>query len=461
MRTKWWLCLTLATACGDSRYRAVEEWTNPPEVRVAALFSAGVSSARALTAGEPLQLDLGDGFERGSALEVWLFGYDLAGLAEAYPGLAGRSAAEVATLLSPRMVPEVPETVPPAREILTGIVSNDGPAEVVYTRRDFAAWTAEVEAGRKQALVFELPQAVLCGAIEATAIEVPATLDPQAIAAISPQAAIVAGRSTAGGTGVELARLDGDRFTALPARAERAPVRGPLSWDPTTNSGYGVDALGALFRFGPEGEVLPVTQYADGARGAWVGRDGTLMVEDYDLFILRNGAWSFLIENEMDRKPGELLRVLTRDQLAVLSVCWVTELIQNQSTLHFADLRCANEGIGRRDTNDIAIDADGVALAGNSGRVAIYDRRTKTRVEHAGALGRADMQVIAALGRGRYVAGGAGVLAVWLAPGWCTLPIDGDRSFIAASSSPTDHAAFLISEPRVPGAATVHRVRVP
>ncbi len=147
--------------CG-SRYVAVEP--EPAELRVIASFSPEGRAVDVEVGAAPWRRDLRGLFDAGETLEVWVFGYELAELVAAFPGLAGRSAAEVAALLDPRVVADPSAPVgfapPPAARVWTTKVSGGGTPS--YEARGWSDWLASSSSGGRAAFTFALPVELAC-----------------------------------------------------------------------------------------------------------------------------------------------------------------------------------------------------------------------------------------------------------------------------------------------------------
>lgn len=455
--------LALTLGCGE-RLTATEHWSSAPAIRLAVIAAGGVPSVRLLDAGAPIELPLGEAFDRGERVSVWILGYSLETLSTHLPALAEHTPSEIARLVQP-LIGESEGTapLPQADEILCSDLTETSPTEIEHRRCDWQEWR---RAGISVAL--RLPPEVACGATSLDRFEAPAGFVGLGIAAVSATVALVAGTdATTGPAELRLLRLDDDHLTPLGVLSAPTPLSGRLSWDPLSRSLFGVGRSGDLFRVDLEGRPLPVPSLPL-STGVWAARDGTVLAEAYYLHELIGSAW-------VERRPVEnqlraitMVRGVNRGRIFYLNACWIQglSLLPNAPapTEIFLDSSDCVEDRGKR-IREIAADEDGLIVVGVQNRISMRADPSGELREDSGALGRADLNAAASLGRGRHLVGGdAGALAFWTGREWCPLTGDPTLTTLAASTPGDQRTAFVLvqSDAGQPTARTlILRARVP
>lgn len=445
-----WTAVALVAACGDPRYRALEDWNDPPELRVAVLLGED-RAAIALPPGTPLDVEIEGDLSSGRELSVWMFSYDLDTLFARYPALAGRSISEIATLLRPNF--ESGDEAPEAKEVLSGRISASGPKEIEYTRSSWPLWSAELESRQSSPLFFDVSRELSCSQIAVETFEGPQGVRFDGLVAPRADEAIFAGTRLGGGSDrVQLWRFSQDRFADLGERAGRAPIRGLLTWSPASRSGYGATNDFELFQFDAEGASLAVPDPEFRVREVSAGLDGSLLATDsFSLYVLSGDRWLEHKDfNDQVTKFVELVRNLDRERIFAFSVCWVSRFDGRLWDLELLDLGC-DRNTGRRQLLlDVAPDTQGGGIAvGMGGYLALrepFSGRWSDPAETGAPLGTSDLHAAAALGDTRYVAAGArGTLGVYDGRDWCVLRTTVTSTFTAAAAAPDGRTAWLIA----------------
>lgn len=134
------------SACGpESRFVATEPAGGADLRVIATLQSAGaqVSTINVLAGDEPLTLPLKNAFESGATTQIFVLRYDLATISAAFPALAGRDRAAVASAFSLAFGAPGPGSYALPRTIdgkmYTASVDEDSSGDVEYTEVDFDA----------------------------------------------------------------------------------------------------------------------------------------------------------------------------------------------------------------------------------------------------------------------------------------------------------------------------------
>lgn len=157
------VALVIASAsCGRETRFVAREPNSDADVRVVvALASTGQRSVVALTRDEPFSFALEDVFTADAeSLRVYVWAYSLASLSEQFPGLVGRSAAEVAGLLSPALGAREPGAYAPPDplRVSTARFTRDASSDVTYEQLD----AASIADDPSLELVFRLGAAAAC-----------------------------------------------------------------------------------------------------------------------------------------------------------------------------------------------------------------------------------------------------------------------------------------------------------
>ncbi|MCK6549638.1 hypothetical protein L6R52_27630 [Myxococcota bacterium] len=155
------VALAVASCSRETRFVAREPNADADVRVVVAVPSSGQRSVVALTRDEPFTFPLEDVFVNDSdSLRVYVYAYSLAALADQFPGLAGRGAADVAAALSPALGPrEAGAYAPPEPlRISTARFTADGSGDVVY--EEISA--ASIADDPTLQLVFRLPADAAC-----------------------------------------------------------------------------------------------------------------------------------------------------------------------------------------------------------------------------------------------------------------------------------------------------------
>lgn len=432
--------LLAGAACGDSKYRAIEAWKVAPEIRVAGMLSPSRQTARALASGAQFEVSIAQEAERGQAIELWMFSYAIADLVEQYPGLEGKSAQEIAEQLRPSFTAGL--AAPVAAEVIMTSVDPAGSQDLTYVPSTWDAWTT-----KGATLYFDVPDEIACSAFDFSSFQGPPGIRLEGVTLIDDNRAIYAGSALAAGAeAMQLWISDRDTFSDLGPRTNRAPLRGTLSWDLTSSSGYGTDSEGGVFRFDDDGADLPVTQHTY-LYEVSVGRDGTLRGAGPGrvIYELDGNAWRLLDPERTS--PAELLRMVRRDDFYAFSVCWVSHWDGREwGNPELFDPAC-NTMMGRRTTlQDVAAGPEGAMGVGTDAFISIRDESTgKWAEQHPEELSRSDLTRGAVLARGHYAVGGAGgLLAVNQGARWCPFINAEAGEIVAMAASPSGNVAYAI-----------------
>lgn len=436
------VALLPALSCGN-RFVAEEDWGGPvPDLRVVVLLSSLERRAVLLADGAPFETALGDALEGGEGAEVWLLGYAVSDLARLFPGLEGKSPSEIAGVLSPALGGARGQLVPPTPAVLSAQIRAGGTRDVRYQRLGFREWQ-----DRGVELRLSVPLELACDAVTTAAERGPPGIALSGVVATSSGALFV-------GTGTDsrTLRLFAWHEGELTSRATLpvpGPIRGRLAWDVRTDSGYLVDRDGGLLHFGPQGEILPVPAIPIvdaakqlGADGISVGLDGTVMAQDFFLFLLRDAGWDAIMPVVGQERPIQLLHVVKKERVFFLNACWATLFSDlTTSTLVAADAFCGPP----RTIRALDADPEGAAVAGDFGRISIMVSG-RERVDLPDHFEGRSLLAVASLRRGRQlIAGDGGALGVWLDPDWCQKPADPSWSFRAAAASTDGTIAFVVA----------------
>ncbi|MCB9651673.1 MAG: hypothetical protein H6730_34520 [Deltaproteobacteria bacterium] len=163
MRRSAAACLftVLAAACGGPADRVAVEDLGDADLRVVVARTGARAEARALNLQAPYRYELeplGDVFERGDNLRIWVLGFKLDTLTTAFPALANRGLDDVLSRLSPGVGTAGPGRYasPAPDRVLFATVSADSPDDVPYEIKPWDQVAADV------ALYFELPGEQAC-----------------------------------------------------------------------------------------------------------------------------------------------------------------------------------------------------------------------------------------------------------------------------------------------------------
>jgi hypothetical protein len=127
------------------------------EVRVIVTLAKERSSVRALANDEPLRFELGELFDQKGEIQVWVFGYSAEALVEAFPGLAGRTGEQIASMLAPALGDEEGRVPPIPDHVLRAAIEREASGEVTYTEASWQDWIALVDDGTAPRLTFAPP----------------------------------------------------------------------------------------------------------------------------------------------------------------------------------------------------------------------------------------------------------------------------------------------------------------
>lgn len=455
------LCL-LGTACAPG-FKADEPWPAPPAVRVAVVISGGRPTVRALDAVTPLDISLGDVFDRGEAVSVFMLGYSDATLRAHLPALFDHPPEELAALLRPVIVGAGESArLPAADAILCATFDRGSAHEVSYQTCSWEDW---LRAGI--GLRLDVPAELACGGITVDRLEADAGVTLAAVAAASSTTTFLIGTNPLD-VRLVLYRVIEDRLEQVAVLDLEKPLRGRVSWDPQRRSLWGVADSGGrpiVFQLDGAGRRLAAPPLPF-PREVWAGRDGTVVAEDFYLFELRGGAW--VERRPVENQPAPILmaRVVNHERLFFLSACWIhvysfLEGAPPPREIIFDTGGCFVDG--HVSIRDVAADEKSLVVVGDQNRISMIDDPAGERVERSGDLGQGALFAAAALGQARYLVGGAGgALALWTGSRWCPLAGDPGITFTAASTPGDEHTAMVIGNPAAGSGArsVVLRVRV-
>ncbi|MCC7384463.1 MAG: hypothetical protein IT384_21630 [Deltaproteobacteria bacterium] len=435
-----------ALSCGN-RFVAEEDWGGPvPELRVVVLLSSLERRAVLLADGAPFETVLGGALEGGERAEVWLLGYSVLDVTRLFPGLEGKSASEIAGVLSPALGGARGLLVPPTPAVLSAQIREGGARDVRYQRLGFREWL-----DRGVELRLSVPLELACDAVTTASEQGPAGIALSGVVATSSGALFV-------GTGTDSRTLrlfawhEGE-LTSKATLPVPGPIRGRLAWDVRTDSGYLVDRDGGLLHFGARGEILPVPAIPivdaakqRGADGISAGLDGTVMAQDFFLFLLRDTGWDPIMPVVGQERPIQLLHVVKKERVFFLNACWATLFSDlTTSTLVAADAVCGPP----RTIRALDADPEGAAVAGDFGRISILVSG-RERLDLPDHFEGRSLLAVASLRGGRHLfAGDGGALGVWLDPDWCQKPADSSWSFRFAAASTDGTIAFVVAAPQM------------
>jgi hypothetical protein len=438
----------------DQRFVGVEPWEGSAGLRVVTSFSPLTKEARVLSGGEAYEVALGDLFERGESLDVWLFAYSSEQRVEQYPGLAGKSEAELAAILSPTFGSEGAFEPSPAREVLHAEVTSAGTKEITYERKGWSDWLEEVEAKRVVPFSFVIPRSEICSAITVRRIDAPPDLEIAGLAAASDELAFFSAAKT-GTTALIIGGIEGDAAQELRRVDLGSPPRGKIERNPIDGSVWGVTERGRVFRFAENGELRDVPEQDFRASQVSVGLDGTVIAVGSSMNRLEDRRWAPFFDHLP--APIGFLEVVRADRMAAWLNLWVyffggsdwdAELYVPQ----FDQLLI-----------DVSGDDEVMVAVGYDGYVRVRDEQTWTTPPFD--LGRNDLHTAAALRRGRFIAAGrSGAAGVWNGRAWCPLSTGFSGLFHASAGSPSGRSALLAGAVEEGGSgprSVIFRVEIP
>lgn len=152
---------SVLAACAGPADRVAVEDLDGVDLKIVVARSGAQSEARALSKDAPYRFTLeplGEVFERGDSLRIWVLGYTSAELGAAFPQLAGRGASDIVDSLTPVLSEPGPGRYPAPQpsKVLVTTVASDGPSEIDY---EVGEWS-QIESSLQ--LQFALPGSMAC-----------------------------------------------------------------------------------------------------------------------------------------------------------------------------------------------------------------------------------------------------------------------------------------------------------
>ena len=467
------ISILVLSAC-DASFVATEPFVDA-ELRVIVTLSrlsqTERNSVKVLAGDAPFHLSLESVFESQAHADIWVFAYSREEIVTAYPALAGKSAEEIAELLSPRL--GVPDVLPPVpREVARASVVQDGPKDVQYEKVAWADWQAQVDSKNAPGFGFypDDPNVLdPCEKIKITPVSVTSTVPLFRVRIIDANTALAFGpimRPASSATPMTILRVENEAVMQLPADARllgnlssvarttedsmiivgrqvmqidnRGLAMDPPSFSqPFHVSGVTSGVADTVYFYGPDG----IAELTSGATIAVHRQDYTWALND-----LAAPRPDLMVAAEHSRQS---LRVFDGSS-------WKVEYMQDAFG---PDLNLAR---GRENT--VAYGTFQVALLRD------HDGRWNTLPEpFRGALHYRD---VADLGAGRFIAVASttlmrpirsGAAAIWLGDAWCVLPIEESKGLFGVDVSPDRRWAYIVGDAGgvAKGAPAFYRLDLP
>ncbi len=455
------VALLLAVGCGSGEVIGLEPFADA-EIRAILVLSPTGASAQLVPGDAAFRLPLGD-----EEVEVWLFAYSLATLAETFPGLSGLDASEVARELtveaSVTTAAPAPQTNRVARTALSA-----GSSEVRYVIVDWPTWQARVAAGGPVLSLRPTKPKSPCEVAKVTPLTVPIDVGLGDAVFTGENSALMFGPVYGGSDQrpMVVARWDGDAVTRLP----EDPA---LTGRPNSAVNDGKDALyvvgsGGAFRLRLAGQLVervrlpwPVARVDRGFEGApWFAGDGIAVstataaaptvVADY-----RWGAESVfarasdeIFTFEIEHSVGEPRHIIRGFD----GTAWTHE----HAVAGFDELH----GLSGDANSTLAWGLYELMLARGDDGMWRALPQPFARSLH--------FRDVASLGGGRFIAAlssgfnrplHTGAAAIWDGEAWCALDVGPVRRLLGVAVSPDKRTALVVGE-RQNGDGSPHALRI-
>jgi len=438
-----WLASLVLLGC-DVSYHAVEPLESH-DVRVVVSIAGADVRVEALAGDVPYRFDLAPHFDREDPVEIWIFAYTIAELAETMPLLADMSATQVAAALDPRFTSGSGVPLPTANQVLRTSLRR-GEEGTAYRLGSWSDWTEAAldrELGRLSAHPPNDGGFVDCGSLELRRIESPIPANLSRAIALDDSTYLVSGQPPGAGSSDPTLFVEVRRSGAT-VRPTRAAVR-----DQPAGLAHRTDGTIAVAS-SPLNRIFTVTSTGGAAPELYVprGADVKSIVSGGDGAVVLFGPAGVWIERGPD---FELAGGLDRAVWAAARDASQIAAYDGQAIWFWSDAQWRNEyrltfpeSISR-----MAGDADVMVAVGSHELVLVRDPETGAwhtlpRPWDAGH----HLRGVAGLGGGDFITVGKnGAVAVRRSGRWCTANTGTLDGLWDVAVSPGRQSALAVGRP--------------